>query len=398
MTGVDTQRGRRGWWAGMALVAGRAIRESLRARSFRVTVIVLVLASGGGLAAIELLGGQPARYTLATVGPVDPGVRVRLDAAAEQGDFTVRYVREEDPAALEEAVRDGDVTAGLAGRVVYTESGSGNPFTALLVQSVSDAARNDQLRRFGLDDRDIASLLQASAVRQVFVTGATNTPRFWVGYGVGILLYIVVWIAGMGIATAVATEKSARISEVLLPVLGPSQLLAGNVVAETVVLGLMGVAAAVPAAAGIAILGVDLPPLVGTDLALGALWMALGFVLYVFAFAAAGALVDKVTEVSSAAAPLMAVIILGYVVSVSVVPADPGGGAATVLSLVPVTAPLAMPVRWATGQVPVWQLELAYALTALTVAAVIWAAAVIYRRAITRTGRRLSWREALRHS
>jgi ABC-2 type transport system permease protein len=379
----------------MLLIAGRAFREAVRARSFRVTVVVLVIASGGGIAAVELLGGGPTEYTVATLGPVDPAVRDQLDAAAEQGGFDVEYRQEPDSGALQEAVRNGDVAAGLSGRTVYSPSGGANTFTTVLVQAVSNAARTEQLHDLGLDDADIASVQAASTVQQVWVRGATDTPRFWVGYGVGIVLYFIVWVAGMGVATAVATEKGSRISEVLLPVLRPSQLLIGTVLAHTGVMALLGVAAAVPAGAGLALLDVRLPEFVGADLALGGLWILLGFVLYVFAFAAAGALVDKVTEVSSAVAPLMTVVIVGYIVAVSVVPADPNGLAATILSIFPPTAPLAMPVRWATGTVPAWQLELAFVLTALTALGVIRAASGVYRRAITRTGHRLRWREVL---
>ena len=60
----------------------------------------------------------------------------------------------------------------------------------------------------------------------------------------------------------------------------------------------------------------------------------------------------------------------------------------------PFTAPIAMPVRWAGGQVPVYQLLLAMALTVATSVLLVWMASAIYRRALVITG----WRVKVRAS
>ncbi len=386
---------RSGWWTGTRLVTGRGIRESLAARSFRVTVILLLVASAGGIILWQVLGGGPTRYTLATVQAVDPAVRTQLDTAAQQGTFDVAYTQLADVAAVQKAVGNGDADVGLVDRTVYTSSGGSSTFVMLVTQAVSGAQSVERLHQLGLSDADIAGLAEASAVAQVPVEHATDTARFGVGMAVGILLYLIVFFAGMSVATTIGTEKSSRISEVLLSVLRPSQVLVGNVVAVTVTLGLLALAAAVPALVALPQLGVRVPSVLGSDLALAAVWLLLGFTLYSFAFAAAGALVDKVTEVSAATSPITMVVVIGYVLSVSVIPQAPSGAVSVVLSLFPLSAPMAMPIRWATGQVPVWQLALALALMVLATAVVVRLATVVYRRAITRTGGRLRWRQVL---
>jgi ABC-2 type transport system permease protein len=55
-----------------------------------------------------------------------------------------------------------------------------------------------------------------------------------------------------------------------------------------------------------------------------------------------------------------------------------------------------MPVRWAGGQVPVYQLLLAMALTAATSVLLVWLASAIYRRALLITGRRVKVTEIIR--
>jgi ABC-2 type transport system permease protein len=57
----------------------------------------------------------------------------------------------------------------------------------------------------------------------------------------------------------------------------------------------------------------------------------------------------------------------------------PNGGVATLLSLIPITAPLAMVQRIAITVVPLWQLGLSLSLLAAAVALTLWLAAKIFR-------------------
>ena len=112
-------------------------------------------------------------------------------------------------------------------------------------------------------------------------------------------------------------------------------------------------------------------------------------------FATAAALVDKITEVSSAITPVMIILVAGYMLAVTVVATDPSAGWSIAASMFPLTAPLAMPIRWASGEVPVWQLLMAMALTAATAVLLVWVASSIYRRALLITGRRVKLREVI---
>ena len=129
------------------------------------------------------------------------------------------------------------------------------------------------------------------------------------------------------------------------------------------------------------------------DLALAFVWFLLGFALYAFLFAASAALVDKVTEASSAVAPVTTVLVIGYLLSVVVVMGDPSGAWGTAISMFPLSAPMAMPIRWSGGDVPVWQLVTSMALTAATAVLLVAAGAAVYRRALVITGHRVRWRE-----
>ena len=140
---------------------------------------------------------------------------------------------------------------------------------------------------------------------------------------------------------------------------------------------------------------IGLPPIAGADLALAMVWFVLGFALYAFVFAAAASLVNKITEVTSAITPVSTTLLVAYLLSVLVVTSDPDSVWSMALSLFPLTAPLAMPVRWASGEVPVWQLVLAMLLTAATAVLFVRIASSIYGRALLVTGHRVRLRELL---
>ena len=57
-----------------------------------------------------------------------------------------------------------------------------------------------------------------------------------------------------------------------------------------------------------------------------------------------------------------------------------------------------MPVLDATGEVPIWAVVLSMALTLATAYGIAIVAARIYRRSILRTGKRMSWKDALRNA
>jgi ABC-2 type transport system permease protein len=388
------------WWSGTRLVAARALSEGFASRSWRVvTAIMLVL----GLAVVvvpRLIGEQQATFTLATVGDTPAALAAPLEAAAGAGEFEVEFVTVPDEQAAEEAIRDGEADVAVTGSgsdvTLYVRSDSISTFPALVSQAVLAQSTTDALAAAGLSPAQIAAIQSAPPPEQVAVGRVADEGRAAVGFVVGIILYLALILTGTSIAAAVATEKSTRISEVLLAVLRPTQLLVGTV-AGVGLLGLTQIAAiAVPAAVGVATSAdLDLPASASGDIALGVAWFVLGLLLYAFVFAGLATLVEKVTEVNTATLPVNVVLIGSYLLAVTVTVRDPSSWASVAASLFPLSAPLVMPVRWASGLVPPWQLVLAMALVALTAVGLALLASRIYARGLTLSGRRVKLREVL---
>jgi ABC-2 type transport system permease protein len=386
----------RTWLVGTRLVAERGLVENLRSRSFKIVTGLLLMISVAAVAVPQIIGNSGTTYTLATDGPAPADVAAALAAAGEAGGFTVEYVQRQGEDAVRQAVREGDATTGLAGGTLFTAADAGGTFPVLVAQAVVTLETAQRLAAAGLTPEQVTELQSIQPPKQVTVGRVADEGRAGVGFLVGIILYIALTFAGSAIATTVATEKASRISEVLLAVLRPSQILVGTVVAVGLItLGQLLVLSAPLAIAVRVTDSIGLPPIATGDLALAVVWFILGFALYAFLFAATAALVNKVTEVNTAIMPVSILLLVGYLVAILVVGADPSSPWSVAASIFPFSAPVAMPIRWSSGEVPVAQLLLAMLLTAATAVLLVGVASAIYRRALLITGRRVRLREVV---
>lgn len=388
------------WWSGTRLVAARAVAEGWSSRSWRIVTAVMLLLGLAVVVVPRLVGEQDVSYTLATVGPAPEALTAPLEAAADAGGFTVDLVTAKDATAAQQAIRDGDVDVAVVGSgpqaTLYVQAENTSVFPALVAQAVLAQTTTEAMAGAGLSPEQIAAIQSTPPPEQVRIGRVADEGRAVVGFVVGIILYLALILTGTSISAAVALEKSTRISEVLLAVLRPTQLLVGTVLGVGA-LGLTQIAAvAVPAGVGVASgTSLDLPAAAAGDIALGVVWFVLGMLMYAFVFAALATLVEKVTEVNTATLPINVVLIGSYLLAVTVTVRDPNSWASVAASLFPLSSPLVMPVRWASGLVPPWQLALAMLLVAVSAVGLALLASRIYARGLTLSGRRVKLREAL---
>jgi ABC-2 type transport system permease protein len=197
----------------------------------------------------------------------------------------------------------------------------------------------------------------------------------------------------------VGEEKQNRIVEVILASVRPIQLLVGKVFG----VGLLALAQALLMVAVFLGLGAA----VGSSLVhgaaagiviVGAVFLVLGYAFYCTAFAAAGSLVSRQSDVGTVVLPVQLPLIVAYALSYTVIYANGANTFYHVLGFLPPTAPIAMPVLYAAGDVPVWQVVVAAVLTA---AGTVWMARLavrIYSNSILKTGPRISFRQAIKES
>lgn len=124
------------------------------------------------------------------------------------------------------------------------------------------------------------------------------------------------------------------------------------------------------------------------------LYFVLGYFFYASIFAAAGALVSRVEDVSQVVTIIMMLLMVGFFAAyVSFL--NPNGTIAVVASLIPFTSPMVMFARIVLGNPPVIEILASVALLAMAVFVGAWISAKIYRIGILMYGKRPSLRQVL---
>ena len=388
------------------LVARREVGDALASKSFRITLVISAVALVALIVIANLGGGggsDPKR--IAVGGDDDPG---RVVAAIERlgagvgVQLEVTTVADDATASAMVGGGDADVAVAADGSRVVTDRpvdlSDGSDLATIVNVLRAELALDRGLRAAGLDDKAAATVRASEPPPVESLRPADNeidSSRTGVAAVTNILLFLMLQTYGGWVITGVTREKASRVIEVLLAVIRPRQLLIGKVLGVgTVALGhaLVLIASAYVAAR---VVGADITNgmRVG-DLAVGLVWFLLGYALYCGAFAAAGSLISRVEDAQGVAFPVMLPILFAYLVSFSAI-----GGANTllwVLAFIPPTAVLAMPTLYAIGEAPVWAVLVSMGLTVVAIVVVMLAAAKIYERSILRSGRKVSWRDAIR--
>jgi ABC-2 type transport system permease protein len=382
----------RRWFRLTAIVAQREIRQRGRSRAFAISTIVLLLVVAAGVAipAIVAKNAKPQR-----VGVVGTSVAAMTGVVREAGrltDTAVTVVREPSLAAAETALRSGQLDMALVNNseVVVKQvqlAGGGLP------ASIADVAGLSKLLGQlppGASDRGVTLPVRG------LTPPSAGLSRRLTGLFTVVLVWILISAYGSQIAMGVGEEKQNRIVEVILASVRPIQLLVGKVFG----VGLLALAQALLMVAVFLGLGAA----VGSSLVhgaaagiviVGAVFLVLGYAFYCTAFAAAGSLVSRQSDVGTVVLPVQLPLIVAYALSYTVIYANGANAFYHVLGFLPPTAPIAMPVLYAAGDVPAWQAAVSAVLVAVGTVWMARTAATIYARSILRTGSRVRLREVL---
>jgi ABC-2 type transport system permease protein len=365
----------------VATVARHELGRQWRNRAFWSSALFTALLIGALLVIPALVGGD--RDQSPEIGVV--GQRPQLTAALAAHAEVSHYP---DAGAATAAVRDSEVAAALLpdGRVVVDRTLPG------------DLARMIQLGYLatgtGPAGRDVAvPPLRVTALEP----DSARLQQRTLTAGVGVLvLALLLMLSGSATAQNVAEEKRSRIVELLLAKVRAWQLLAGKILgmsaaALSQLLAIMAVGYAVAVALGVLVAPAEALVVLGTLL----LWFVPTFVLFTTGYAVAGALVSGPEDTGHVTGPVTCVQVLCLTGPLLVV-----SGAdqllTTVVSLVPGFSWATMPVRMAYGDVPGWQIGVAYALMLLPIYPLVRLGGRLYRGGLIQHQGRIRVADALR--
>ncbi len=407
------------------IVLKREFMERVRSKGFWIGTLILPLFMGAVTVLPSLMAGRGGDRTLVVVDEAPAGVGDQVVAALtrtgtgekDEERYTVQKVAGPFQAARAELNRrvlakeiDGYVYLPpdvIGSNTVQYRARNVSNFrvAADLRRAVSQAVQAARLQGQGLNVGEVAALLRPVEVNAARITrdgekAGDAESAFFLSYIIGFVVYFLVFLYGFNVMRSVLEEKTNRIVEVVVSSMKASHLMLGKIlgvgavamlqVAIWVTLGFaasrMGTSIGIPAGA-FSSLGL------GTGLIVSLVaFFVLGFFLYAALFAALGAAVNSEQEAQQWQTVVFLPLIVPMVFIAQII-SDPLGTTATVLGLIPFTAPVTMPMRLTATSVPGWQVAASLGGVVVTVFAVAWLAGKIYRVGILSTGKKPSLRE-----
>ncbi|MEO8294148.1 MAG: ABC transporter permease [Gemmatimonadota bacterium] len=300
-----------------------------------------------------------------------------------------------------------------SGKVEYLGDNVGSPSEmGQLGNLVGQPILTERLERKGVDPVLVREAqgridLNTSKITEGRLTGESGDASFALAYAMAFLLYFSLLIYGIQVMTSVIEEKSNRIMEVLASSLSPFQLMAGKVIGVGAVgllqLGIWVGTAAFLSANAVMITGLlNMPPEAAAQMPLPAIrpdllivflaFFLVGFFLFAAAYAAVGAMCNTMQEAQQASSVLTLIVLAGFISIFSLLN-EPNGTLARVMSMIPLFAPIVMPVRYSLTSISWLEVLTSLGLTILGMFAVAWLAGRIYRVGILMYGKKPSLRE-----
>ena len=380
----------------LALVARREVATRMRGTAFRVSTIVLLAATVAGIAIVAALTGHPQRFTVAVTAQAPPTAAAMVRADGQAAGLQVTAVTAADRAAAVRLVEQGKAAAAVAaGGETIWKARPDSTLQPVLNAAVQQAIITQRAASLGLSPAATARLLAPVRVpsTQLHRDGQRTGRMIIAEVGV-VLLYLAITVYGSFMLTGVVEEKSSRVVEVLLSRVSPSSLLGGKIVG----IGLAGLVrfAAVAAAAAATLLVTrpsGLPPGTYSAIPMLVVWFVLGYAFYSTLYGSLGSLASRAEDAQAAAGPVIALMLGIYVAAVAAV-SRPSAGWVALLSMLPPTAPIFMPLRTSLVGVPAWQVVAAVVLMFAATYGLFRAGARLYRNAVLHTGARLRISEA----
>ncbi|MBL0887819.1 ABC transporter permease [Myceligenerans indicum] len=198
--------------------------------------------------------------------------------------------------------------------------------------------------------------------------------------------------SGQMIASSVVEEKQSRLVEIIASAVPLRHVLAGKVLGNSVIALAQNVVLASVGLIGLALTDFKAAvPAMTASLGWFVVFFAVGFVAIASLYAMAGSLASRTEDLQGTTAPMAVLLMAVYLTTFG---AD--GTLERVLSFVPVTSIVSMPVRVLSGDAGWWEPVVALVLLAAFALAVVLVSEKAYRRALLQTSGRVGWRQALR--
>ena len=412
----------------LSTIIAREYLERVKRKSFIISTILMPLFMVGlmVLPALIAIFQTPEEKVIAVVD--ESGVVART---LQNGDETT-FVIVDRPMAELLGNEDYYGVLNIGGNIIenpsnvtlYTHSASSMSLESYISGQIKETVESVRLRKYNIDNLpEILAAVNADVKLQTFridegdeASETSSTLSYFIGIIMSFMLYMFIIIYGQMVMTSIIEEKNNRVLEIVVSSVKPTYLMLGKIlgigaVAVTQILIWLAIVMSftywvMPSLMSGVAAGANDPELMAAigKLSDGSYVLSLfvylllflvgGYLFYSSIYAAIGSAVDNIQDASQLTTIAVLPIIVGMVLSPSVV-SDPMSSYATWVSIIPFTSPMVMMARIPFG-IPFWEIALSIVLLYLTFLFMIWLAAKIYRVGIFMYGKKPTITELIR--
>lgn len=426
----------------IGIIIRREFLERVTKKSFIATTLLMPIFMIAVMVAPTLITifSTPEQVKIAVID--DSG----LIAPTLKDDNSITFVQINDNLEIAKANDSIDGILVIGQNIVNTTSDvtfySHDASSLLIEQNISSqlekAIENIRRENYNIEGLDeiVESLnvdinLTTYRINETEDSTSSSFLSYAIGMAMSLLLYMFLLLYGQLVMTSIIEEKNNRVLEIMVSSIKPGQLMLGKI------LGIGSVALTQVAIWGIILVSISaflLPGILPADImaevtafntgSLNAataqndietlqaisilsnvgyivniiiyliLFLIGGFLFYAALNAAIGSAVDNVQDASQLQSVVMVPIILGLVMSMSVV-SDPNSTLATILSMIPFTSPMTMMTRIPFG-IPTWEIITSLVILYASFIGMVWIASKIYRVGIFMYGKKPSIKELIK--
>ncbi len=407
----------------LSIIISREYLERVQRKSFIISTLLTPLLMLGLMMAPALFAilAGPENKTIAVIDRTDAMIARQLD---NEGELNFKVVQGELAELIDNAdydavlVIEADAVSRPSAIKLYSHEAASMQTEGAISSQLENIIEDERIKAYDIDNlSQIMKEVKADVRLETFriSEGDTSETSSIISYIVGIttslMLYMFIMLYGQMVMTSIIEEKNNRVLEIVVSSVKPNALMMGKIVG----IGLVAVTQILIWGIILTACSIWLMPLVsgaaqgagGFDLgALGSpayilelfgyitLFLIGGSLFYSSIYAAVGSAVDNIQDASQLVSIAVIPIIIGMVVSMSVVQ-NPASSLAVWTSMIPFTSPMVMMARIPFG-IPAWQIWTSLALLYASFAGMVWLSAKIYRVGIFMYGKKPSFSELIR--
>ena len=362
---VSTKRA--GFTTAIGLVIEREIMVRLKSKAFMVSTILSIVLFG---VLVGVSGALPSLFS-----STDKVAVTSAGAKAVEGIDDIETVQVADVDEAKALITSEEVESA----VVESEDSP----TGVAVLSLRSAPESL-----------IGALSLTPEVELLDPDAPDPALTYFIGLGLGLVFFMAAMTFGNTIASSVVEEKQSRIVEILLASTSARVLMFGKVIACTILAFAQIGLTAVAVLAGAAISGNDMVlGKVAEPIAWFIPLFIVGFVMVAALYAAAASMVSRTEDLPSTSTPIMMLIFLPYM---GVIIFSSNETVMAVLSYIPFSAAVAVPMRVFLGTIAWWEPLVSLLILIVTTLLALLLATRIFERSILQSGPKLTWGQALK--